>query len=489
MGKPRLGTAAPSYQLTPDNTASAPAPSPSPGPTGAADTAGAVAQPPFRLVRPGGVIPAHDVDLRSAPLKQAQAGYLQMAQAAIDTSRARNQYAAQQEYQATTDALAASHAREDAANASMAQRADELQARQQDFDATTKQLAQTAVDPNHFWASSSTGQKLAMGISAILGGIISARQGGPNQGVALINQMIDRDIAAQEFNYNALRDRVNAKQTAFSMAMNKYNSVDAARAAARTAALDVAQQQVAQGAALWKGADAQNKADELGLQLAALQKDEIGRGIAHVQTASYGPTFVDKDGLTYTAQEMKGIKKEDRAHQNALEVEGAKGAVKMLEKQADKADKAGERTVVTSTGEQVVAPNDKAAETLRENASAAREVNEQIEQALQLRKSLTSLSPSEQIRARALLHSKQAHLTQLVQTSEGFKRLSGEDIGINLERIGNLTNFTAGADATLRDLQNDVRQKERNYIRTMPGAPSSVEGKLPSSADFKPGIQ
>ncbi len=59
-------------------------------------------------------------------------------------------------------------------------------------------LGATKVDPDRWWGSRNTGQKIAGILAAVLGGLVSGRTGGPNQGLQMIQQAIDRDIDAQK---------------------------------------------------------------------------------------------------------------------------------------------------------------------------------------------------------------------------------------------------------------------------------------------------
>ena len=76
------------------------------------------------------------------------------------------------------------------------------------------------IDHGRFQASRSTGQKIAGALEVMLSGFTG--------GQSMIRR-IDDDIKAQEFAYMAGRDAVNAKQSAFSAAMQKYQNANAAR--------------------------------------------------------------------------------------------------------------------------------------------------------------------------------------------------------------------------------------------------------------------
>ena len=65
----------------------------------------------------------------------------------------------------------------------------------QSLIAQAKEIGQREVDPDRWWASRSTGQKIAGFIGAALSGALAP--GGKNQTLDLINQAIDRDLDAQ----------------------------------------------------------------------------------------------------------------------------------------------------------------------------------------------------------------------------------------------------------------------------------------------------
>jgi hypothetical protein len=72
-------------------------------------------------------------------------------------------------------------------------------------DEDSKAAAAEQVDGDRWWNSRSTGQKIAGFISAIVGGLVQGRSGGPNQGLAMIEAEIDRDVDVQKFNMQAKR--------------------------------------------------------------------------------------------------------------------------------------------------------------------------------------------------------------------------------------------------------------------------------------------
>ncbi len=286
--------------------------------------------------------PAHETELRGPQLKQAQAeGHIATRQA-IDEVSARNAEMAAADFRIANQQEDEARARQQvAANAAVTQQ-QEMQQRQADFDQSVKAMSAMSVDPGRFWANQNTGQKLASIIALGIGGFTAGHNGGGNPVQEQVNRMVDADIKAQEFAYHAAHDAANAKQSAFSMAMQKYQNADQARAAARAASLDAVQAQVAQQAALWKGTAA---ADRASMANAGLQDDktkEIAQGVAYTPASqvAVGAQYRDpRTGLTYSEKEAKDLVKTMDANEFAREQKGTDVAGQLMVQGAkDKAE-------------------------------------------------------------------------------------------------------------------------------------------------------
>ncbi len=77
---------------------------------------------------------------------------------------------------------------------------DQHRARMIEIDEQGQKLAAMQVDPEKWWNDRSTGQKIAGFLAAIVGGLVQGRVGGPNSGLAMIENAIERDIDAQKAN-------------------------------------------------------------------------------------------------------------------------------------------------------------------------------------------------------------------------------------------------------------------------------------------------
>ena len=328
--------------------------------------------------------PAHDTEMRSAPLLKAETvSNLAHEEAAI-ANNLRIQDAVIDEklmFQAQADAALA---RQDAQEQAAAVHADQMKQRTADFDASVKALSAQSIDPGRYWASAGTGQKVFALISAAVGGFVSGSSGARNPGLDMINLAIDRDIKAQEMAYQATRDTMNAKQTAFSMAMNKYGDENAARAAVRASALDVVHTQLGQQAALWKGTEAANRANDAAARVADARMEQVRQGVVHTapKTVSYGAAFLGADGLTYNEDQGRKVSAEMRGQEHELRKQGEGVAGQLLVEQAKGGAKADatakdhrERWVPTSsTGKGYFAPTEKEAVEHREKQAVTQEV-------------------------------------------------------------------------------------------------------------------
>lgn len=98
----------------------------------------------------------------------------------------------------------------EAANAKMAKQHAAYVEKRTKIDAEAAKVRAEAakeVDPDRWWASRRGDQKFALGIAAALQGALQGlqRQGGPNQVIAAIDGMIERDIKVQQLNIENAR--------------------------------------------------------------------------------------------------------------------------------------------------------------------------------------------------------------------------------------------------------------------------------------------
>lgn len=481
-------SAAPPPPPPPMNLASTPAPLPPPLPPVVATPPGPSAPRPFlQQVGAAGIVnqPAKETELRGPQLKAAQAQGDAAQVRAIDDVSARNKETAFHEYLAAQHAVDQAAIREDAANAAMAQRAQEMQQRQADFDESSKALAKQSVDPGRYWANAGTGQKVAALISAALGGFVQGIRGGNNVGLDMINTAIERDIKAQEFAYQTTRDTVNAKQTAFSMAMQKYGNEDQARAAVRASALDVVSAQMAQQAALWKGTEAANRAAMAQAELQDRRTAQIQQGVAFTpaRQVAVGARWQDpRTGLTYDEKEAKGVVRDLDSREFEREKIGLNTAGDIL-KEGAKVDKTAQKdvraeTVTLPNGDTVRAPSGDEGKALRAMAASAHETHSLVAEAKKIRSDTTfRASPS----GRARLEQIQADLLVAYKEQAKLGAMSESDFKLAEGATVDLLGFGPGVDTRLDAINEKSNRAIRNTVKTYPDAPGSAKGEMPAS--------
>jgi hypothetical protein len=71
---------------------------------------------------------------------------------------------------------------------------------QDEGDKLKGQIANATINPDNYWQSKSTGQRIGVGIGMLLGGIGSGLTGQPNQDAKFVQDAINRDVDAQKAN-------------------------------------------------------------------------------------------------------------------------------------------------------------------------------------------------------------------------------------------------------------------------------------------------
>lgn len=127
--------------------------------------------------------------------------------------------------------------------------------------------ASLAIDPDGFYHSRGVGGTIASAIAIGLGGLSSAVQGGPNVVLDMINQEIDRDLAAQQQRIDSAFRRAEAEGTLYDMTRQEYADRNAALEAARALALENVAAQVAEREASLGSVEARHNAEVMAAQL------------------------------------------------------------------------------------------------------------------------------------------------------------------------------------------------------------------------------
>lgn len=334
------------------------------------------AAPALSLASTGAYTPAHEVSRLGPTQLAAQEAGIKEQNRAIGTIAER-----QQQQALADEALYFKHAedarrREEAALQVSILRDQEMKARADDFDKQAKALSAEKLDPGRFWATKSAPQKIATFVSIALGGFLAGARGGENMAMKQVNEEIERDIKAQETSFHIKRAGLDASQTAYGQAVQRYNSTDAARSFARAAALDSVAAEIQRQQAQNKGVESQNRADAALAELAQQRAQQIQQGIAFVQPSATGPTYNVANRLgpqtaaqvnaQIAAEEERGFKLSeiDRKAQGEAGKDSAKGA----------ADREKRWVPTSSTGKGYYAPTEKEGSEHREVQASTQEV-------------------------------------------------------------------------------------------------------------------
>lgn len=134
-------------------------------------------------------------------------------------------------------------------------------------------FANAEVDPSHFWATKSTGDKILAGIGLALSGLAAPSTGGVNQAVSIINHAIDRDIDAQKANLAKKGQEVQHQSSMLNNLRSNFNDDAQAEAAAKMAYLQRAQTMLAAQDARTQGEAQKAQLAKVNAQL-ELQKEQ-----------------------------------------------------------------------------------------------------------------------------------------------------------------------------------------------------------------------
>jgi hypothetical protein len=463
-----------------------------PAPSAAPTQADAVQAPqhpfPLEAAGGGGVIPAHEVDLRGPSLKAAQGNVNAANEGAIEQVTQGHGEMAGREYALALEMERGARERQAAAEQAMAEQEEEMLQKQHDFSQSVKSLGQFAFKPDGgFHASQTTGQKIAGVFHLALNGFM-AGVGRPVPDLVL--RGVEQSIRAQENAYNALRDTAHAQQNGFAMAMQKFGNANAARHMVRAAALEGLQAEAAQVMALNKGTEAGNRAAMAYADLEQQKMQQIAMGIRFLPQQATGRRFVDQNtGLVYTEQEAKQLAGKWYEQAAAREMKGLDVAGNLMvegEKAGLKrATDARQHEVRLPNGEIVMAPNDKEADNIRGLAESLAKTQRMVEEAKQIRAGWAFRAPMTKERER--LKQIQADLVSEYSVQHKFGALSEGDRKHAEEGTADLFGTGSAVEARLDRLNATAQTNLQSRVKTIPGTSSAARGELPKSVTFHGG--
>ncbi len=314
-----------------------------------------------------------------------------------------------------------------------------------------KQLVDGKIDPNHFWDSKSTGQRIGTAIALILGGIGSGLSHGPNLAMQVIDKAVDDDINSQKAN-------LGKTQSLLSMNMQKYHNLESAEAATRLHYNTV-----------------------LGLQLQAAQA-KATNGVAQGALQMQLGNLQHQDAVYKQTIALNGVKAAQlggSAGEGGIPV-GQEPAIMLMD------PKYAERRVVVN-GKAYLASDKDEAEKLRRTESIAGPVVDSIKQLNDLSKdpSTKFAGTESNNRAHAIIGQVAVQLPQL----SGLTRINEVEIKHLLDSISDPTRLDQAFGSvknaqTIKTIEGDMEAKREASLMGYKGMGSvksfaPAGGKLP----------
>lgn len=292
------------------------------------------------------------------------------------------------------------------------------------------------IDPNHFWESRSTGQKIMAAIGIALGGIGGGLSGhGGNVAMDVINKAIDRDIDAQKFNASHKQSTFQNQMGIYGMMRQRFGDERQAEAATRMAYLQNVEMQLKDTAAKYQSPEMQAKFNMLAGQLQQRQ----GALAQQIHASAYQQAAM---------------------RQLAGGGAGSGAALAVLPKDVQ------ERVVPINGGaSHGLAYSEPAATEARAVSSAADNVHQIIREMRDLKdQGGKRLLPYGTLAGKA--QALQSRLIPAINEMAGLKRLSEEDIKNISKQIPDPGSWMSDkTDALLSGLEQSVRDRTESYYR------------------------
>lgn len=233
---------------------------------------------------PGGIQPAHALAAGAAGANKAISKYKQDVQAIwdgyvgapidkqIDIARRQGDLAeslANESYKAADMAQTIASASKQRDADYRAKEVQEQQDKLNDLEKENQKVRDTKIDPDRFWSSKTTFEKLGMVIGALLGGF----SGNPG----ILTRIVDADVDIQMKNMTSKRKYIEDQRGVLSDQMKNLNDKNATREAARAALIESVSGQVALIAKKFGGPEAQMKAEAVQSDLEKQKADSYAK--------------------------------------------------------------------------------------------------------------------------------------------------------------------------------------------------------------------
>lgn len=275
------------------------------------------------------------------------------------------------------------------------------------------------IDPNHFWNTRTTGQKIMAGIGMVLGGIGGALAHQGNAGMEMLNNAIARDVDAQ-------KENLGKQKSLLSYNLERTRDLDSAVEHTFVQMQQMTAAKMNQLAAQYGGPEAQARAGEYKAQV------DQRSAVFHEQQAQ-------KVGQTTLAQGNLALQKAQLAHQQAAL---AGGNLNALPEEMRK------RAVALPNGQLAFAYDEDSAKEARKTEEAARGLSQVLGNLRQVRKQGGVETPIIPTEAKAKAEATQAQLVPLINELSRLNRLTKEDVDNVLKPL--IPDATSWKDGTYK---------------------------------------
>jgi hypothetical protein len=291
------------------------------------------------------------------------------------------------------------------------------------------------IDPNNFWNTRSTGQKIAAAIGIALGGIGGGMSGhGGNTAMDVINKAIDRDIDAQKFNADQKGRNFSNQVGLYNVMRQKFGDERQAEAATRMSYLQSAEMQIRETAAKFQSPELQARAMQAVGQLQQKQA-EIAHGVLAqgYQTAAMRQLM---GGNTMNSGVLSALPKDVQARLVPMDGGATHG----------------------------IAFDPEAAKEVRAVSSAADNVKSIINEMRQLKGEGARLLPYGTLAARA--SALRSRMVPALNEMAGIKKISEKEIDLLSQQIPDPGSLLGDkSEALLNGLEQSVHDRTQSYYK------------------------
>lgn len=317
------------------------------------------------------------------------------------------------------------------------QRQTEATAQYQKVQQAADQAAQASkINPNQFWESRSTPQKIMAAIGIALGGIGGGLSGhGGNAAMDVINKAIDRDIDAQKFNANQKQAAFQNQMGVYNVMRSKFGDERTAEAATRLAYMQNVEMQLKETAAKYQSPEMQAK---FNMMMGKVQQQQ-GALMQQIHASAYQMAAMRQltGGGSGSAAALAALPKD--VQERVVPMNGG-----------------------TSHG---IAYSAEGAKSVREVSSAADNIHQIINEMRELKEQGGKrLLPYGTLASRS--QALQSRLIPAINELAGLKRLSEEDIKNITKQIPDAGSWMSDkTDAMLSGLEQSVHDRTESYYR------------------------